>query len=116
MPYDPHTFIVVARGIGYQLSGEHRRQEKYDGAIAFKQIFGISPDTASLVYQLGQLNRKKVSVKHYLWAVALAKQYGTETVMASNLGTTRKTFRKRTYRALQACSEFVPHVVRTQES
>ena len=82
--------------------------------MAFKSIFGISPETASLVYRIGELNRKKVTPKHFLWGVALAKQYGTETSMASMFRTTRKTFRKRTYRALKACADILPLVVRNR--
>ena len=50
--------------------------------------------------------------KHFLWGLVLAKQYGTETFYAAVFNTTRKTFRKYSFKALHAIAGAASHVVR----
>ena len=90
--YDPNHFICVARGIGYRLTGELHCQEMYEGFMAFKAIFGLSPETAAYVYAFGELKNKKVSVSHFLWASAFAKEYSNEITISASFEVTRKTF------------------------
>jgi hypothetical protein len=109
--YDPVFFLCLARGLGFRLNGESTRKEKFEGAFAFRSLFGISPETACTMYQLGNLNKKKITPKHFLWGLILLQSYETETNLAAVFATTRKTFRKRAFAAIRAVASALPLVV-----
>ena len=62
---------------------------------AFFAHFGCSSDVISIVWQkIHRIKPRSCKPKHVLWALLFLKTYNSEDVLASRVGTNRKTFRK----------------------
>ena len=103
-------FLWVARDIGYRLKGE-RRTKMYERAFVFKSIFGIEPDVCSFVYRLSDSARRGITPTHFPWGLVLANGYDTEQSYAECFHVTHKTFRKRSFQALQRIASTLPKIV-----
>ena len=65
------------------------------GYRKFRAFFGTSPQVCEIVWdRLSTLRPKDSIPEHLLWGLMLLKQYNIETVNATLVGVTNKTFRK----------------------
>lgn len=65
------------------------------GYRIFRAFFGTSPQVCEIVWDMLTTRRPPNSVpEHLLWALMLLKQYNIESVNATLVGVTEKTFRK----------------------
>lgn len=109
---EPKLLLRIANGVGLKLRGENRRIEMYEGSLVFRSLFGVSPEVACQIYNTAKFKEAKLTPKHLLWALAHANLYMTESAMPAMVETTRKTFRKYTFRALARIGSIYNDLVR----
>ena len=81
--------------IGHKITGHDLKGSLSMGYRKFRAFFGTSPQVCEIVWdRLSTLRPKDSIPEHLLWGLMLLKQYNIETVNATLVGVTNKTFRK----------------------
>ena len=107
MPVNQATFRRIGRSIcdRIPLNG--------NGGVCrdFRALFGASPATILDVWQRSELATMEIQPKHLMWACMFAKVYASESVHATLVGVTRKTFRKWVWLVIPEVAEIYSDVV-----
>ena len=106
MIYSPRAFLLLGRDIIW-----NRMTDR-----SFRAHFGCSPDVCSILWEMidtqGCLRCSGMMPRHLLWTLNFLKAYETEDLIASRMGTTRKTLRKWIWIVLRAIAGLKRRLVR----
>jgi len=81
--------------IGHKITGHHLEGSLSIGYRKFRAFFGTSPQVCVIVWDKLSTRRPTNSTpEHLLWGLMLLKQYNIESVNATLVGVSEKTFRK----------------------
>lgn len=81
--------------LGHQITGHNIRGSIGMGHRIFRAFFGTSPQVCEIVWDMLTTRRPPNSTpKHLLWGLMMLKQYNIESINATLVGVTEKTFRK----------------------
>lgn len=98
----PGTFVQLGRQMIGRDSGERRD---------FRALFGVGPTVCNQLWQRCNFH-PKTKMKHLLWGLLFLKVYATEPVLCSIADTTRRTFRKWSWRTAITIANQAPNIVR----